>query len=231
MWPTNTDDHFDEAGRSWGKDRELVRYVGRHGIVSIAHVREAIGVGRTAAYRRVAACIDAGILERFKVVRSEPSLIRATREGLEYAGLGLPVAQVSAGTIRHQLRCVSTAQVLARRYGEGHVLTERELAFEELTQRRPLASAVVGELPGGNLRFHRPDLAVLTEKGVIAIEVELSPKAPRRLEALMQAWRRAIWVTEVHYFCQPGPTYRAVKRAVAKTRAYDKVVVSDQVSG
>lgn len=78
--------------------REFVCFVGPHGVVAIEHVMAALGVGRTAAYRRVAALIKAGLLERLELLRAEPSLLRATREGLRYAELGLGVAVVSPGS-------------------------------------------------------------------------------------------------------------------------------------
>ena len=42
----------------------------------------ALGVRRAQAYRRVAACIERGLLERLDLLTDEPSLLRATREGL-----------------------------------------------------------------------------------------------------------------------------------------------------
>lgn len=216
-----------ESARS--RDQELVRYVGRHGIVSISHVMEAMGVGRTAAYRRVAVCVEGGLLERLDLLRSEPSLLRATREGLRYAGLGLSVAVVSPGAVDHWLRCVSTAHVLDKHYGPERVLTERELAFAELVEGRPIASAKIGRLPDGTARLHRPDLAILSKEGTIAVEVELTPKSPRRLARIMFAWSRARWIKEVHYLCRPGQTLRAVERAVAAAGAASKVVVVGKV--
>jgi hypothetical protein len=209
----------------------LVRYVGRHGVVSIAHVMEAMGVGRTAAYRRVAACVEGGLIERLELLRSEPSLLRATREGLRYAGLGLPFAVISPGEVPHALRCASVAQYLGNNFGHGKVLTEREIVLVEQLEGRRIASAKLGEQGDGKARFHRPDLAVFAKEGTIAVEVELTPKAPRRLEALIRAWRRAGWVAEVHYLCEPGQTYRAVERAVAKARAESKIAVIEGVPG
>ena len=89
-----------ETGPGRSRDRELVRYVGRHGVVRIGHVMAAMGAGRTVTYDRVAACVEAGLLERLELVRSEPGLLRATRDGLRYAGLGLPVAVDLAGRRR-----------------------------------------------------------------------------------------------------------------------------------
>ncbi len=167
-----------------------------------------------------------------ELVRSEPGLLRATRDGLRYAGLGLSVATITPGAVDHRLRCASTAQLLGRHFGHDRVLTERELVLAEQIEGRPIASAQVGELPNGAPRFHRPDLAVLAEGGTIAIEVELTPKAPRRLEAIIRAWRRAVGsgvVAQVHYHCAPGQTRRAVERAVAKVRAGQFIAIGEAV--
>ena len=188
-------------GETLSRDRELVRFVGRHGAVAIEHVMARMCVGRTAAYRRVAACMGRGLLERLDLVREEPSLLRATRAGLRYAGLGLGVAVVSPGSVDHWLRCATTALALSEEFGPERVLSERELRLLKRIEGRAIASAKVGELPGGEPRLHRPDLAVLAEERLIAVEVELTPKAPRRLEQLIRAWRRAGWVAEVRYLC------------------------------
>ena len=217
-------------GRAAARDRELVRFIGRHGAVAIPHVMAATGVGRTAAYRRAAACIERGLLERLDLLRDEPSLLRATREGLRYAGLGLPVAVISPGSVDHWLRCATTALLLGERYGHDQVLGERELRAAERIEGRPIASARLGELPGGAPRLHRPDLVLLGAERPVAIEVELTPKAPRRLEQLIRAWRRASWVAEVRYLCEPGQTRRAVERAVQKTRAEGRIRIEEVVS-
>ncbi|HEX3241348.1 MAG TPA: helix-turn-helix domain-containing protein [Solirubrobacterales bacterium] len=209
------------------RDGELLRFVGRHGAVTVEQVMAALGVGRTAAYRRVAACVERGLLERLSLLRDEPSLLRATRDGLRYAGLGLPVAVISPGSVTHWLRCASVALSLEEQFGSDRVLTERELRAAEQVEGAPIASAKVGELASGEPRLHRPDLAVLTDDGTIAVEVELTPKAPRRLEDLIRAWRRASWVAEVRYLCAPGQTRRAVERAVQKVRAESRVSIED----
>jgi hypothetical protein len=205
------------------RDRELVTYVGRHGLVAVRHVMAAMGAGRTASYRRIAACVEAGLLERLELLREEPGLLRATRAGLRFAGLGLPVAVVSPGAVDHWLRCASMASLLAAEFEPERLLTERELRLAEHLGGRPIASAGLGRLPSGQPRLHRPDLAVLGPVGAVAIEVELSPKAPRRLEAILRGWRRADQVAEVRYYCAPGAVTRGLERAVAKTHTAEKV--------
>ncbi len=213
-----------------GRDRQLVGFIGRHGVVCIEHVMSALGVRRAQAYRRVAACIERGLLERLDLLTDEPSLLRATRDGLRYAGLGLPLAVVSPGGVDHRLRCATTAQRLGERYGHRNILTERELLLTEQLEERLIASAKLGEDPGGRQHLHHPDLVILAEDRPIAIEVELTPKAPYRLRTIIRAWRRANWVAEVHYHCAPGPTRRAVERAIAKMRAEERVRVMEVVA-
>jgi hypothetical protein len=299
-----------------GCDRRLVNYVGRHGAVSISHVMAAHGLGQTAAYDRVAALIEAGLMERLGTLSGEPSLLRATKAGLRYAGLDMAPAVVSPGSVDHWLRCASLALRLEARHGADRILTVRELILAERHEERPIASAKIGELPDGRPRLHRPDLVVLPtghplvrlhQEGVasntlapdgnqarrtgeddevtvfpcsdvpaadppdhrvwessgpssprtqgggqvsalqvrdraprteddgmrrvlsapIAVEVELTPKSPKRLREIIRGWRRASWVDEVHYLCESGQTRRAVERAVEKLHAQDRVVIGE----
>ena len=285
-----------------GRDRRVLAYVGRHGAVSIEHLMVALGLGQAAAYRRAAALIDAGLLERLDLLRGEPSILRATRAGLRYAGLGMAPAVISPGSVDHWLRCASVALELEALHGAHRILTARELIFAERHEERPIASAKIGELPNGHPRLHRPDLVILPEDhplvrhqmprisggsedfrasgpslaanvrtregggeeactedlrpspaahartreqareisgdhgrapagaedmGVAAIEVELTPKSPKRLREIVRGWRRASRVEEVRYLCEPGQTHRAVKRAVEKLHAADRIQVRE----
>jgi hypothetical protein len=220
------------AGRNKSRDRELVEFVGRHGVVTVEQVMTAMGAGRTASYRRIAACVEIGLLERLALLREEPTVLRATRDGLNYVELGLPVAAVTPGLVGHDLRCVDVAIWVGRHFGHERVLTERESTWREQSEGEEIASI---ELAGswGSLglpRKHRADLAVLAEEGTIAIEVELTAKAPTRLEGLLRAWRRAQVervVSEVHYLCAPGKTRRAVERAATKVQAQDSFLIAD----
>lgn len=333
-------------------DRRLLFFVGRHGAVSIAHVMAALDVGQSAAYDRVAALIGAGLLGRLALLRGEPALLRATRAGLRYVGLGMAPAVVSPGSVGHWLRCASVALQLEARHGAHRVLTARELIFAERHEARPIASAKLGELPNGRPRLHRPDLVVLPEDhpligerslhlqaprppadprtrkrgseesgvderrlvraeeiradegpaahprtregereiascderalsgaeemrayvndartsggaedvradqvpaahartreqareisgdhqrapegaedmGVCVYEVELTPKSPKTLREIIRGWRRASWVDEIVYLCEPGQTRRAVERAVQKLHAADRIQIRE----
>jgi hypothetical protein len=111
--------------------------------------------------------------------------------------------------------------MLAAEFGAEALLSERELLLLERIEGRPIASARF--TAHGREALHRPDLVVFADSGVIAIEVELSPKAPRRLEAILRAWRRATHLAAVRYYCAPGSTRRGLERAIEKTHAEQKV--------
>jgi hypothetical protein len=237
----------------------LITFVARHGGVGIGHVMAALEIRQAWAYRRVARCIELGFLRRTRVIHDERSLICATRTGLHFVGLGaFPVATVKPHAVDHYLRCASTAIALAEEFGPERVLSERELTYLEQGERRPIASAKVGTLPSGGPRLHRPDLVVLPvghpligaiatastltgatgsiavnssdSEGLIAVEVELSGKSPRRLETIVRGWRRADWVGEVRYYCAPGFVTRGVERAVQKLHVSDRVRVLEVVA-
>ncbi len=97
-----------------------------------------------------------------------------------------------------------------------------------------LASAAVGTAPGGGALLHRPDLVLWPggdEAGrcataqqdepaqlPVAIEVELTVKAPRRLAAICRGWARCRQVAGVVYVVSPevnGPLLRAIEHACA----------------
>ena len=56
------------------------------------------------------------------------------------------------------------------------------------------------------------------------IEVELTVKAPRRLEEICRAWARARCVAGVVY-AAPAPVERALERAIARADADERIVV------
>lgn len=219
------------AGACRDRDQELVALVARHGAIRMEQVQRGMGAGRSVTYRRFGRCEAAGLVERLSIPGIGP-VLHATRDGIRYARLPLPVATVSAGSVEHMLRCASVAILASEHYGRDNVLTEREIAAAEALEERPIASAEVGSFRGAP-KMHRADLAILREEGTIAIEVELTPKAPRRLEGLIRAWRMAIGsgvLAEVHYLCAAGQTRRAVERAVANAQAQEFITISKVVA-
>ncbi len=168
------------------RDRSVVRWVAVIGAVSAQDVMARFGLGRTVGYRRLRALVDHGLLSRARLVYGQPVLYVATRDGLAWAGMGqVDPARVGVATTRHWALCARLAVSLERQEG-GELWGEPRLRAAELEAGGPIASAALGTLPDGRLRLRRPDLVLFPpDAGLpVAVEVELSVKASRRLEAI-----------------------------------------------
>lgn len=211
-------------GSGRARDLELVLWVSRFGAVTLDQLRVAFELGRTVAYRRVAALVEGGFLERVDLLRGQPALIRATRRGLRLSGVQLGIAQAPPELVGHWIACADVALLLEAEFGREAVRSEREIRALERELGRPVASASLGDTGEGE-RFHRADLAAIDGDEIVAVEVELTPKAPQRLEQIVRAWRRARGIASIRYYAASGGPTRALERAIAKTHAQDRVRV------
>jgi hypothetical protein len=132
------------------------------------------------------------------------------------------VVRVNPANATHAIACAAVAGALERRYPDHRVMGEPELRLEERERGTCLACVRVGNGSAGAPLLHRPDLVLLPrEPGVglpVAVEVELTVKAPQRLERICRAWARARSLAGVLYLVAPEverPLLRAVERAAA----------------
>lgn len=207
------------------RDQEIVAWIARIGAAGAAHVMARFGMGRSWAYARLRALTRDGLLEHRQLLHRRPGIYLATAEGLRWTGLErLGAYRLGVGAVEHASE-VATATVALHLALPGYEqLTERELRVREADEG-PIASAKLGELPGGRPALHRPDVALISPDGrVLAIEVELSVKAARRLVAICRGYARARHVDRVYYFAT-RPAARAVSRAIEQTRAEDQIAV------
>jgi hypothetical protein len=76
--------------------------------------------------------------------------------------------------------------------------------------------------------LHRPDLVIWPSVGTnglpLAIEVELTIKAPRRLAEICRAWARARHIEGALYIA-PAGARRALERAIATAQAGERIAV------
>jgi hypothetical protein len=135
---------------------------------------------------------------------------------------------VSPSNANHLIACAAVAAALERCYPHHRVVGERELRRDEREHGRPLASAQLGALHGGDGLLHRPDLVLWPtdpDGGLpVAVEVELTVKASRRLVAICRGWARCRTVEGVLYLA-PKDVERALARAVAQAQAHERVAV------
>ncbi len=207
----------------------VLRWTASMGAVTaeaLAH-REALTVASARA--RLRAASRARLLTRSRPLAQAPALYSVTRAGMRVAGVhGLDPCTITAAGAAHQISCAAAAAALERAYPGHRVIGERELRRDEREHARALASAPVGAGPWGEQRLHRPDL-VLWPQGSpaglpVAVEVELTVKAPRRLASICRAWARARGLAGVLYLTSPE-VQPALERAVLAADAQERIAV------
>jgi hypothetical protein len=207
----------------------LIQWTARMGAVTA----QALAIGRNtseaAARAQLRTAERAGLLARSRPLARRPALYTLTRAGMRCCGLrGLDPCRVSASGSAHLIACAAVAAALERGYPDHRVLGERELRRDERELGVPVASAPMGVGSHGRSLLHRPDLVLWPEEPAdglpVAVEVELTVKAPRRLSDICRAWARCRTVAGVLYIAAPQ-VERALERAIARADAQERIVV------
>ncbi|MFI5005337.1 MAG: hypothetical protein ACHQE6_10025 [Solirubrobacterales bacterium] len=230
----------------------IVYWAAGLGAITAEALADRLDVTAASARARLLAAERERLLERHRPLMGRPALYTVTRTGLRAAGAsGLDPCRVSPSNTLHLIECVRVAVALERCYPDHRVQGERELRREEREHGRALASAELGAGRRDEARRHRPDLVLWPLErdgsqatgpngshttgsdggsppeppgGPVAVEVELTVKAPERLEEICRGWARARCVAGVLYIASPEAE-RAVERAIERSCAHERVVV------
>jgi len=208
---------------------EILRWTARFGVATAPALADHGGWTLASARGRLRAAERAGLLKGQRVLDGAPTLYTVTRTGLRASGLrGLEPCRVSVAGAPHAIECARVAAALELAYPDHHVMGERELRREEHEAGMTLASAKLGDGPRGAALLHRPDI-VLWASGPaaelpVAVEVELTIKAPRRLLDICRAWARCRCVAGTLYLAAPE-VQRPLARAIDRARAGERIAV------
>jgi hypothetical protein len=222
----------------------IMQWTARIGAITAEALADRLDVTVASTRGQLQALYKAGWLSRERPLAEQPALYTATRAGLRVAALqGLDPCRVSASNANHLIVCAWVAAALERCYPDHAVLGERELRRDERERGVALASARLGIAPDGGPLLHRPDLVLWPgdvedtgdvgdaeqgERGTaglpVAIEVELTVKAPRRLAEICRAWARCRCVAGVIYLAPPE-VRRALDRAIEHVEAGKRIAV------
>jgi len=202
---------------------ELVHWTASLGAITAEALARRVSATPASARGRLATLVRHGLLARRRLLVDAPTLYTVTRAGLRACGAyGIEPCRLSAAGAHHAILCAEAAASLERCYPDHRLLGERELRRDERDLGRPLASARLAAD-----RLHRPDLVLWPHTPgalPVAVEVELTIKAPRRLAGICRAWTRCPLVSGVLYLAgdrvQP-----ALERAIEKAGARERVVV------
>jgi len=205
---------------------ELLRWVARLGAVPATALAARDGTTVPSARARLAAAEGRGMLDRHSLLAARPALYTITRAGLRASGLsGLSPVRVSAGGAEHAIACATAAVALEQAYPEHRLSGEPELRRLEAGAGGPAPRAALGRGPDGRRTLHRPDLALWPDGGglPVAVEIELTVKAPRRLLEICRGWARCREVSGVLYLAS-APVLAPLRRAIEEAGAGPSVV-------
>jgi hypothetical protein len=206
----------------------LVQWAARLGAVTAEALAERERSTVASARSRLLAAERRELLFRYRPLTGAPSLYTVTAAGMRVAGLrGLEPCRISAVNAAHAIACAGVAVTLEHCYPSHRVLGERELRRDEREHGHALASAHLGAGRHGAPLLHRPDLVLWPKAAAdelpVAVEVELTCKAPRRLLAICRAWARCRCVAGVIYLAAPE-VQRPLERAIEHAHAGERVL-------
>jgi DNA-binding transcriptional ArsR family regulator len=191
---------------------DALRWLSRVEVAGIEPLGRALGFGWRATYSHVQRLADAGLLER--VHDREGSVVAITREGRRAVGADSGDVRVGAtrGSGLRHARAVSWVAAL---------LTLRDREWVSDHEARGLPEWQIPVIWTHHRATHRPDVGVTIVGARVAVEVELSHKAPRRLRAILAGYEHAITAGDltggVLYVSDRPDVLAAVKRAAACT--------------
>ncbi len=207
------------------RDLEILRWIGRHGIVTSDQVAHKYFLGKRAAYRRIRALVSLRLVTRNHTFWKEPTALRVTTAGARLANLTVAPAALVLPDVRHSVALVTLSECLLSGHPRAVYVTERELRAAELRARRQDPS---------HPRYQRiPDgLLLLPDGQRVAIELDLTAKRTREIERIIAAYQNMYLIdadhgiTSVRWFAPPGEA-RRLRTAVEEACCTDLITVED----
>ncbi len=213
---------------------ELLRWTAGLGAVSAEALARREGTSVPSARGRLTAAERDGSVRAWRLLRGQPTLYTVTSAGLRAAGLAsLAAGRIGPGTALHAAACCEAAVSLEASFPSLSLLGEPALRRREADRGAPLAvlpgagAKLAGGRAGMGAGTHRPDLLLVAARETgcrpVAVEVELTVKAPERIAAICRAWARSREVSGVLYLASPQ-ALTAVERAIGAARAERRIV-------
>lgn len=190
----------DSEDRAKGRDGELLRWIGRRGVVTAQQVAKrwfgaagglgGTGSGEWAAWRRLRALEKHGLIRRDNWYWKQPQAIRLTGAGAKLAAetdpeekFDLGPARLVLAEIRHTLKLVDLVEQLLAQHRGSSITTERELRAKE---RRELRAGTRRKGEGGRT----PDGVLHLKSGEnVALELDRTDKRIKDYEAIIAAYK------------------------------------------
>ena len=191
------------------RDANMIRWINGHGFATIRQIARWMGSSYQAAQRRTQILAEADFLEHQWPFRGERVYL-PTKRAVARSGDELPpLNRIAHGSYVHDLELIDLALWLAVDTG-GAFTPERRIRHER-------------GLTGVGISGHIADgLLELGDDKPIAIELELSTKAKRRLAKIIRGYLSDLSVREVWYFAGSSAVRGSLERA-AGDHAFVKI--------
>lgn len=140
--------------------------------------------GTRACDRRLHKLINAGLIEREKILYGTPNIYKLTSKGKALTGVSQRKGHVRIEHIAHDIAVTNTAIYFNIKY---------EIPFSSMTTEKQLHS-----IDGFGKRVHRPDFIFNLKNRVCCVEVELTLKSSAKFEKNIienfNTYDRQIWI-------------------------------------
>lgn len=199
------------------KEREILRFVARQQATTISQIAARVGHSKRYLYSRLANFVDLGLLTHTNVLHAEEGVYRPTRRGLKAAGQSQrSMPELTLGKYHHRVDLTWLCIELEREFGEGRVLTARELRSFVEDRACPRFTVRTARRSGPSVR-HFPDLAVDRFDGERALCVQLEDGRPSHaVVPLMRAYLRAGHIAGVRFYAQTPAVERELTARLAR---------------
>jgi hypothetical protein len=176
-----------------------MRWINSHRAATAAQVAKRFGISPGAASKRLCQLKSCAYLVYDKIFCAAPGVYRAGARGIAAAADDLPAARLPLGSYEHDLQLVDLALALEHKTG-AQWQTERQIRHDK-------------GRTGVGTTGHTPDgILVFPGGGMIAVELELSPKGAAKLEKILKEYA-GMRYQEVWYFVNSGYLAARIRRA------------------
>jgi hypothetical protein len=189
----------------------IVRWIGRQRFAAADQISRRFAMDRSRTYRRLRVAIAAGLVDHRRVFHG-PGVYLATERGLAATDLALPAAKVDVRTYHHDLAL--TGLCAAYELAGREIVTEREIRTTDVFAPAPRYAVRLGDQ-----RLHIPDLVAHEPSGLVAIELERTPKRARRLDQIISAYLRARHLAGARYYATDPQLERWLRQAIERNHA------------
>ncbi|PLS87265.1 MAG: hypothetical protein CYG60_02895, partial [Actinobacteria bacterium] len=212
------------VGRAWritDRDLHILEFLTRYGAATAEQVRrEFFAESVKAAYRRLRALEERGLVRGERIFYRMPQVYRATEQGARLAEVDLPPPRYDLSRLHHHLEVLELSYQL-REDDEGveDWITEREVRRDKLMARREKETGRMG--PGGKMGRTPDGLLVLVSGDLVAVELELTAKRNADYKRILADYARQLdggEVDAVHFYFASA---KVMQRVEELSRGYD----------